>query len=272
MRKLLRANFARLFRSKIFLLLILLSAAAAVAVRIEIYRSAEEGLDSAFFFVAAVIGVVMAVFCSLFVGTEYSDGAIRNKLIVGHSRSAVYLSNLIVCTAAGMLFLLTFWLASVALCIALPDAFVGGAGYLLLRIGLTVVLTAAFSALFVLLAMACQSKAIVAIISLLLALGMIFAASYISSALNEPEFYEDFVFTENGVRPSGEKQPNARYLRGFQRDIYKFLYDFLPACQAMRISKAFDEGPEPIFAAYSALIALAATAGGLVIFKKKNIR
>ena len=57
-------------------------------------------LENSFFTYVPLIVIIAAAFCSLFIGTEYSDGAIRNKLIVGHDRIYVYLSNLIVCFAA----------------------------------------------------------------------------------------------------------------------------------------------------------------------------
>ena len=38
-------------------------------------------LDDGFYFCAVLIAIVMAVFCSMFIGTEYSDGTIRNKII-----------------------------------------------------------------------------------------------------------------------------------------------------------------------------------------------
>ena len=50
-------------------------------------------IDNGFFGCALFIGIVMAVFCSLFIGTEYSEGTIRNKIIIGQKRGAVYLSN-----------------------------------------------------------------------------------------------------------------------------------------------------------------------------------
>ena len=40
-------------------------------------------LDNGFFARALFIGIILAVFCSLFIGTEHNDGTIRNKIIVG---------------------------------------------------------------------------------------------------------------------------------------------------------------------------------------------
>ena len=54
------------------------------------------------------MGLVAAVFISLFVGSEYSDGTIRNKLVVGHSRMRIYLANLIVCSIACVLISLAY--------------------------------------------------------------------------------------------------------------------------------------------------------------------
>ena len=47
-----------------------------------------------------LFGIISAVFISIFIGTEYSDGTIRNKLIAGHSRTAIYISNLLICIVA----------------------------------------------------------------------------------------------------------------------------------------------------------------------------
>ena len=49
------------------------------------------------------MGLVAAILTSMFIGSEYSDGTIRNKLVVGHSRMRIYLANLIVCSVACVL-------------------------------------------------------------------------------------------------------------------------------------------------------------------------
>ena len=43
-----------------------------------------------------VFPIALSILITLFIGIEYSDKTIRNKLIVGHSRSEVYLANLVV--------------------------------------------------------------------------------------------------------------------------------------------------------------------------------
>lgn len=50
-------------------------------------------LDSNIFSHILLVPIVFSVFCSLFIGTEYSDGTIRNKIVVGHTRRAIYLAT-----------------------------------------------------------------------------------------------------------------------------------------------------------------------------------
>ena len=75
-------------------------------------------IDNGFFGCALFIGIVMAVFCSLFIGTEYSEGTIRNKIIIGQKRGAVYLSNFITCSLVSVVMCMAFFIPY--LCIGIP--------------------------------------------------------------------------------------------------------------------------------------------------------
>ncbi len=43
----------------------------------------------------SIISFFCPIFSSIFIGTEYSDGTMRNRLIVGHMRKNIYLANFI---------------------------------------------------------------------------------------------------------------------------------------------------------------------------------
>ena len=78
MSKLLSANFMRLKKDKFFWIGIIFMFAAGVLYPTMIYRDVQKTgiintVDDAFCGCTLFIGVVMAVFCSLFIGTEYSD-------------------------------------------------------------------------------------------------------------------------------------------------------------------------------------------------------
>lgn len=45
--------------------------------------------DNALFAIAAVAIFPLSVFTSLYIGTEYSDGTLRNKIVVGQGRTAI---------------------------------------------------------------------------------------------------------------------------------------------------------------------------------------
>ena len=99
MRKLLRANFARLWKDKVFWGALVVLACYGVLGCISQYRLVEEGYDVTdqysriFLNVYLFNSVAFAAFTNLFLGCEYSDGTIRNKLVTGASRMQIYLSN-----------------------------------------------------------------------------------------------------------------------------------------------------------------------------------
>lgn len=108
MAKLLQANFFRLRRSWPLLLCMSGAFALSVIFMLNMFRSSSEShsLDAAFLQHFLFLPILHAAFISLFLGVEYQDGTLRNKLIAGHSRAAVYFSSLIAAITGCMAILL----------------------------------------------------------------------------------------------------------------------------------------------------------------------
>lgn len=64
--------------------------------------------DSTSFAFVFFVPILLSCAAPLFIGSEYSDGTMRNKLIVGHKRYNIYLSEQFVCTAAGFMLCLAY--------------------------------------------------------------------------------------------------------------------------------------------------------------------
>lgn len=117
MSRLFSANMMRLWRSRIFWL----EEVFMVGYAFFAYASARSTLASRgtirdwnvyFFNVMLLSGFAMALFASVFFNAEYNDGAIRNKLMVGHKRRHIYLVNLGTCLLAGLLMCATYYMFS----------------------------------------------------------------------------------------------------------------------------------------------------------------
>lgn len=52
-------------------------------------------MDSTIFIYALFVPLMVSLLTALFIGTDYSDGTMRNKLIAGHVRRKIYAANLI---------------------------------------------------------------------------------------------------------------------------------------------------------------------------------
>lgn len=112
MAKLIRADLARMIKTRSFWIcggiavgLILLN----FLLDCNLNKNAAKQMGVAMFGDSSNLMLFAAIFIGLYIGTDYSNGTIRNKLSVGHGRRSVYLSNLIVSSMAGVLYTLAGW-------------------------------------------------------------------------------------------------------------------------------------------------------------------
>ena len=115
MRNLLHANFSRLFHSGAFRAALAAEFAYALfIIGVTFYSTyvnegGRFGLEEPLLFAFGIAGMIpvpmliQAPFLSVYLGTEFSEGTIRNKLVTGRSKTAVYLSNLLACMMASVL-------------------------------------------------------------------------------------------------------------------------------------------------------------------------
>lgn len=277
MRKLLSANFARLFKDKIFWICMILMAAIGFYVYITsvVRQMGQFGLDLApednLFGFCMFTAIFQSVFVSIFVGTEYNDGTIRNKLAVGHSRPAIYLSNVIVCAAAGLLMCLAYIAAALIIGLPAMGGFDTDPGTVLLYAGASFLMSIAFSAIFTFVAMLIQNRSIVAVINIVGVFTLLMAAVYMQTMLREPEIQKNYSYAVGQDTGTIQEEPNPNYVDGIQRDIYTFLNDFLPSGQTLALTAGESPHPQRL-ALYSGIIIVAVSGAGILIFRKKDIK
>lgn len=238
------------------------------------YGDYEAQITNVLFIYALTVAILIPAFVSLFVGTEYSDGTIRNKMIIGHTRTCIYLSNLIVSSTAGLGFCISYIVGVIVAGLPLYTIDTGILEGTVILVLCSFVMSIAFTALCVLTAMLCQNKALTAVINILTAFCLLVISIYIMSRLSQPEVYPGFgLNTETGKVEMAEDVPNPSYLRGTEREVYQFFNDFLPTGQAANISGQGGLSQSPgLLTAYSASIIIVSTGVGMFVFKKKDIK
>ncbi len=276
MSKLLSANFLRLRKSKVFWLGMVIMWMFGVIVMLSEYRlcapymsEAEYMLEFYYYAPAFMIGIFVSVFVSLFTGAEYSDGGLRNKLIVGHTRRSVYFANLITNCIAGVLILVVGFVGGFT-GIPLFGAWKTGLASVLSYHAIAILMTVALCAIFTMVSMLCPNRAVSVVICILLAFGIIFLGDMLYLALSEPEVYNGMVITAEGG-PEIRELPNPAYVSGTKRLIYEVLVDLVPAGQGFVLNDLGVSRPVRMMLS-SVLITIVTTLCGVLCFKKKNIK
>lgn len=278
MNRIMQANFVRMAKNKLLWIAMLVTAGFGTMLVIGGYNDMQKygdiygdrSWDDILFSFLIIYGIIMAVFDSMYIGTEYSDGTIRNKLIVGRKRSSIYLANLITSFTAGVL----VYLAGIAAVCVVGIPLFGEPGMDVLTIvklfvaGLLVCLS--YASLYTMVGMLSSSKSQTAIINLLLAFILFFMAMYIYQMLAQGPEIENAVMEINGeIAIKIEKNPN--YLSGIKRDIYQFIFDLSPSGQGYLVS-SHEMGEPWKYMGYSAGLSAVLSIFGLSFFCKKDIK
>lgn len=278
MNKLLSANFSRLMRDKIFWITAAVMLALSAYIIIDSASAREiveennvQTINSVYFNLLPVILFFYSVFISLFIGTEYSDGTIRNKIVIGHSRLNIYFSNYITCFA-GAIIILAAMLIGGAFGVPYFGYWNGGIKEYMLVVIVCIFITAALTSILTFVSMLSTNKAITVVISMVLSIVLVLMASIIYNGLSEVEFTREFIsMSADGTVELGPEIKNPAYISGLQRKIYEFLLQFLPTGQSVLIAN--EELTNPIInILYSAVFTVIVNICGVFAFRKKNLK
>lgn len=299
--RLMRANLTRLFKSKAFRVCVIVSPALEILSLIAgllgnvPFRRTQVPLEPSLFENTANIVLLLAVFAGLFLGTEYSDGGLRNKLIVGHSRAAVCLSGLLTCFAAGLMIFAVQFSTDLALGLARGYRRLTSPEEIVSRVLICVGAILALSAIFTLLGTLVSGKSTCVTAAICLALAMSIGSSMILTELAEPEYltpmtitYPDEIGENDEPRMETVTEKNPGYVGGLKRQTFETLSDLLPTGQLFQMGTStvtFAEDGEPTgrdtgsfteraapMIGYSLGLVFLTAVGGILVFRKKDIR
>lgn len=272
--KLLNAGFTRLRKNKAFWLLTIFSIGLALFMIYTQYSDMKKyeeviEVEQLMLNYATIIGIVIAIFTSLFLGVEYSDGAIRNKISIGHKRINIYLSNLAITSITSLFSYVLFMIIIAIIGIPLFGGVTMSMLVLLKLIGCIFVTIIAYSSIFTFIAMMISNKTITAIVSIMLVLGLMIFSVTSLNILSAQEYIQSGSLVDGEMQFQMEKNP--RYPSEDERKVHQTLIDINPAGQMFQIAGRVAPNLK-VLPLYSLGIIVIFTGAGLVLFKKKELK
>ena len=275
MSKLLHAGFARLFRNKVLLICFgILGMTNGVSIVANHFSDAHDAPDSFLLSGLMVVSIMTAVLTATFLGSEHQFGTIRNKLIIGHGRAAVYCSSFIVCFAGMLMLLAVVWILTLILGNLLLGGFMQSDQQLLVLLLRSFLAMTALTALYTALGLCIHSKSISAVMAVICAFLILLASVVIIQMLMEPEYYpaDQVIMTEEMTYETAPDDPslviNPYYLSGMKREMYETINDISP------VSQMLDESG--VLTTKAVIIPLAEItvlmAVGLLVFRKRDLK
>ncbi|MBE6580232.1 MAG: hypothetical protein E7650_01295 [Ruminococcaceae bacterium] len=223
MSNLLRAGLARYLKNPLTALV----AVASLIIGLFSGRNAVCTIDDVYLI---ALFIAFAAFISLFVGREHGEGGFRNKAVTGYTKGQIFCSEWLLHTAFCLAMLLLFLIGFAPLAHEVLSPV--PAGMLALITLCLMMMTVTVVTLLCTLTLLVSQRAVSAILSVLLVVGLLFASYAIDAALTRPQYYLIQHYNEAGEFVSLQKIEDPRYVDGAARTLLTHLSYTLPLGQS----------------------------------------
>ena len=191
----------------------------------------------------------------LFIGALYSEGAIRNRITIGHSRTNIYLANLITSITISLIYILIYIITISIIGLIFQEGIGLTVSQMLILLFDSFLLCVALSSIFTFLSMLVANKTISII------------------------FFIAFILLSLELEISLAEKLSLLDSTSLSYKIYEFFYHLLPMNQAsslfsapLRIVESSGMEKYNFLWIYSLILSVVLTIIGILLFKKKNIR
>lgn len=260
MSRLLKASMRRMIKSKVFCFSVIFQIGFALVAILPMYGM-EFSVGNGFLLADSLLTLVLsAVFVHFFLRSDYHEGMARNKIITGHTRTKIYVSNLVSALTGSWIFFLTP--ISVSLVLApFTDVTLGvSAEVFAARAAVFLAAEAAMCGIYVLAAFFFRNMGAAA--SFFIALAMFTVSIFCTLNAVSPEDTAE-IFETAGIEVQ-------LYRSNALNDI---LLNVLPTSHIVKLMVTEPPINEMLLLPLYSLTVIAATTGlGILLFRKKDLK
>lgn len=276
---LLDAGFTKLFKSLVYRLTVLfclLYSLFLVATRIidsisypDLPRTTLDGIISSG---PVMLQLIAPVFISLFIGREYSDQTLRNKISVGHSRIDIYLSNLIISVVGSLILYVIYVIPMCIFGYTYFTSFETPIGKLICVQLIGMVIMIAVASLYNMISILIPNKAVTAILSLLAAFVIFMFGMLVHVSLEEDKIARGEGGSVLIVEDNGEENEDKSFMSDTERKVFEFLDVVLPSSQAVNMSNSNIPSKWEKMVVSDIVIIVLTSAAGIIVFRRKDLK
>lgn len=259
---LLSAGFARLFRSLSFRIgcaVMMLLPVTSVLLTYADKSNPREPLDGVYNAGVAVIWFIIAIFVSLFIGRDYDEKTLNNKIIAGHSRISIYLADLIVTLTGAVIMQAAAIIAGSAAAIPLFGMFTEPFSTVIVTQAVILCGMAVYTALVLFISTLITSKSHAQAAAMFIVLAMFISGN---AVFDNVQKLRDQAVQQN--IPYTELVP--------ENSVKDILYYALPASQADVVIRGGMPEKAGEMIGIDIAAAILFTAAGMFMFRRKNIK
>lgn len=273
--KLLRANIFRLKKDFTFFCTIIATIIVALLlIATQLNNKFNYGeivnIDNILFLSPIIIGILSAINTSLFIGLDYSDATIRNKITKGHKKADIYIANFLTSIIMNLIEIIIFMLIVSLFGIILLDGFALSINEIICILIDIVFIACSYSAIFTFIAMFINNATVSAIANVFLIFIMLVVSFILLEKLATPDTITQSVYNGNALVE--EEIPNPNALTTKEKNTYQLIVNLFPTGQALQVSQIYkvDTNYE-YYPLYSLVIIVAFTSLGICLFERKEI-